>query len=99
MTILQLKKAELFAAFCDKPVLFINDLMGDGVGYWFVCHSFTAASPSNHIHYNELLNGQCINDLMTLPQELDKIMFITKLTEIRPSSITFHEDIKWVRVK
>ena len=99
MTILQLKRAELFATFVEKPILYIYDMFEDGVGYWFVCNSFTEANPSNHIHYNNLISGICINDLMNIPQEMDKQMFITKLSEIRSSSIMFHNGIKWLKIK
>ena len=99
MTILQLKRAELFAKFSEKPILFIHDLFEDGVGYWFVCNSFTEANPSNHIHYNNLVSGVCINDQMTSPQEFDQQMFLTKLSEISPSSLMFHNNIKWIKIK
>jgi len=99
MTVLQLKRAELFATFAEKPILYVSDLFGDGVGYWFVCNSFSEANPSNHIHFNELKNGICINDLMFTSQEFDKIMFLTKITEIRTSCITFQSNIKWVKIK
>jgi hypothetical protein len=99
MNILQLKRAELFATFSEKPILYVIDLFGDGVGYWFVCNSFSEANPSNHIHYSELKNGVCINELMSTPQEFDQIMFKTKLEEIRPSSIKFHSSVKWLSIR
>lgn len=99
ITVQALKRAELFASFTEKPILYIFDLFGDHIGYWFVCYDFTEANPSNHIYDCEMRNGICINDLISSPQEFDKQLFMTKLIEIRTSSLKFHNSIKWVKIK
>ena len=99
MTLRQLQRAELFSVFTEKPILFIENMFGDGVMHWFICNSFTPYDPSSHIHYNNLISGICIDNEMSNPMEFDKMTLITKLTEIKPSSITFSKDIKWVKIK
>jgi len=94
-----LQRAELYATFTEKPVLYVHNLFGDGVDYWFICYDFSPANPSNHIYNNELRNGKCINDMMNMPQELDNVMLNTKLEEINRTYITFTNNVSWIKIK
>ena len=92
-------RAELFAAFAEKPILLIVDMLGDGVDQWFVANDILMANPSNHIHYHQLKNCKCITQLMSQSyQTFDKVMFNTKLMDIHVSSLQLAANVKWVLI-
>ena len=95
----KLQRLELFTSFCDHPILFIENLFNDGTDYYFIAYDFVEAAPSNHIHFNHLRKGKCINDLLTSHQEFDRDMFLTRISDIYLSSVTFESNVKWVKVK
>ena len=97
MTSNMLERAQMFAHHANKPVLYIEDLFGKDC-YWFMAYDFVPYNPSNHIHQNQLRNGQCINSMMNITMDFDEIMFATKLSEIPKSVITFGDKHKWLLI-
>jgi hypothetical protein len=97
MTANTLERAQIFAHFTGKSILYVEELFNKE-SYWFVAYDFIPANPSNHIHQNSMRNGQCINSMMNIPTDFDEVMFLTKLTEIPKSSITFDMNHKWLLI-
>lgn len=92
-------RAEKFATFANKPVLFIEDpFEKTDSGYWFVCDDWRPFNPSSHIHYCEL-KGRNINDLMNQTDEYDQFRFITRLDDVQLSHISFSNVIKWILIR
>lgn len=89
-----LGRAEKFSTFIQKPVIFIQDLFGDNVGYWFVVDSWKSYNPSSHIHYNEL-RGKNITDIMDHTDDYDQVRFITKCDDIDISTVKFDNYKLW----
>jgi hypothetical protein len=92
-------RAEMFASFSGKPILQIQNLMGDGVDRWFVASNFIPANPSNHIHINELTEGQDITKLLMSRIAFDQQLFLTQLDGIGKSRLTFPQSIKWLKIR
>lgn len=93
-----LGRAEKFAYFAGKPILYIYNPFNehnDHTDYWFVVNDWRPANPSSHIHYNEI-KGYCINDIMNHTDEYDQVIFNTKLNDIDISSMKFDIKKSWV---
>lgn len=87
-----------FSAYCQKPIIFIENLFGDNINYWFVVDNWKEFNPSSHIHFNEL-KGKCISNMVEDSSNYDQIMFLTKYDEIETCTIKFSNLISWVLIK
>jgi len=92
-------RAEMFATFCNAPILQIQNLMGDGVDRWFVANNFAPANPSNHIHVNELIEGKDITFLLENKMAYDQQMFLTQLDAVGKSRLTFPQSVRWLKIR
>lgn len=92
-------RAEMFSAFCNAPILQIQNLMGDGADRWFVANNFIPANPSNHIHINELVEGKDITTLILSRVTMDQQLFLTQLDGISKSRLIFPPTIKWLKIR
>lgn len=89
----------MFATYASLPILFLRNPFQDGQDYWFLAQDFREANPSNHIHFNELGNGKDITSLMTNTNEYDQQLFLTQLTQIGRSCISFSESVQWLKIR
>lgn len=97
-SLLLFERAKMFSALSGTQIIFVENMLGDGNHFWFICPEFTPSNPSNHIHYNELIRAKCINTMMMNNNQYDKDLFNTQLENIIPSRIIFPSFVKWLKI-
>ena len=99
MIINKLSRAEMFSTFANLPVLYLRDPFQDGMDYWFLAQNFKEADPSSHIHFNEMSNGKDITPIMNNANQYDQQLFLTQLTQIGKSNISFPQSVQWIKIR
>lgn len=95
----KLQRAEMFVTYSNTPILYLNNLFGDGSDFWFLANNFKEANPSNHIHMNELVDGRDITFLMNNANQYDQQLFLSQLAQISRSNLTFPQTVSWIKIK